>query len=285
MILAALAAWGHEPDCPSTQGLALLVVEGALSEEGLACLGDDEAARWVRWENALHGGWSEQRALEVRALLSTTRSADHALRAAELSSDSSVTTVAVRVAWSLSDQWRQPRMRVGRLDRLAMVDATLDPKKSVDWALGLADLGVTGAALNRARRACMAVEPAVRCEGSAPFPLARSAAAPVADELIACRDLGRLWAVMHLGGVYANERDCMTRALDGLTGPAAAVGARLAVLLAEQHPDSDVTTQVMRRAAPILEGEGALAERAAQLHRGAGDPSGADRWLGGRLLR
>lgn len=242
------------------------VERGPLPPDLLACAQGQQAVVLL---DKLHRDPTQT--AEVAAWVESAN-ADDALTVAELLAphDPEVAAVAAARARAEAASWEGPQERATQAARLLEVEARLDPERAQAWARGLMALGIVGPPLDRARAACPdCTEPAL--DLSAPRP-------PDADDLVACKDLARLWTVAYSGGAYGTERDCLVRATEVLDGDARASAARLALILALGHRDRQAALIVAHRVAEVLPGDPAVAARVASLHAALGDPTGAARW-------
>lgn len=206
-LVVVLVAQAHEPGaCPPLGTMQQLAEVGRLAEPHRACLDGDlsteegQRRAWVLWRDAYarEGAGSAPKAAR---LLAATTLPDPALIAAELLVDAApdVAEQAVIVARANADRWRSPVERADRVARLAAVEA--------------------------------------RLPGTDRIPLAPPPP-PIADELVACVDVGALWWHAVRGRAYATERDCAARALDGMPpGAGLTATADLALALAQAHSD------------------------------------------------
>jgi hypothetical protein len=262
--LVALVLWSasaHErSECPPLHVLRKLAARGALGEHEGACLRptlDSAQGRehaWIQWRNALaRDGVSPAVREQLTGLVASESKPDALLEAAEALIGGGLALEAAGTARGLSGRWAGPVERADRLGRLAEVEAAASPgDATVRWAQGIVAAGVQGTRRERALEACGKVASRETCSTPRPFD-GVAAAPPVADELAACADVGRLWFVATWGGAYATERDCLARALDGMPpGEGRNASARLTLLLAEAHRDSEAGAIVAARVAEVL---------------------------------
>lgn len=279
--LVALVALAHEPQgCPPVRALRAAVERGPLSPAERACAqaSDDPEAPGLLVLDDL--GAAEPPAdlgPRVEAWLARTDRPADALRVAERARDPALGILALETAVALSPRWIQPAERADGLVALAAARARLHPPAAVAWAQEAAFLGVVGAPLEEARAACAAIADEATCARPV-APRAPPPLPPTPDDLVPCRDLGRLWERALGDTVYASERDCVVRLLDGLDGEALRVAARLVVLLAARHRDKTQGLVAIHRVLAVLPDDPVARSTAATWHADLGDPIGAATW-------
>lgn len=291
LLLSIVAASAHDvTECPPLSYLQSAARDGRLDHAGRHCLEEarvdaqlEPLRRWALWaDRLLREGPGDALDDELRELLDTTTDPDQVVEAAELlvARDPQRAAPVVSRGWELSGGWLTPVTRARGAGRLGALEASLDPVGGpVRWAQGLRDLGVSGSELTRATEACEAIADGPTCATPVRFPALVQPGPPGPDELVACMDVGHLWVRALWGGVYTSERDCVARAVDGMSQePGRAVAARLAVVLALHNSRDDGLTVVARHVAPLLSGVDEVAAQAAEAHREAGDEAGARWW-------
>jgi len=271
-------ALAHDPSgCPPLTALHAAAERGALPPPLRRCAEADADARGIVVLDDLLVGDAPDLDARARAWFAEVDRPEDALIAAERARDPALATEAIARATSLSPRWIHPGERALGLVRLGAARARIDPTASVRWAQEVAWLGVVGPPLETARAACLVVADPATCARPV-APEVPPADLPTADDLVPCKDLGRLWTRALGETVYGSERDCVVRALDGLDGQARVVAGRLVVMLAARHRDREAGLVAVHRVLALLPDDPVARSTAAAWHAELGDPIGATTW-------
>ncbi len=284
LLWTSVASAHDDGGCPPLPQLRTEVDAGALSPRSRACVTRHAEPAWVTLVvlDDLARKDQPEAAARATAWLPAAARPDDALLVAERAlarDEQALARQALDRTVALSNTWTHPIERADRLARLAAAEAVLDPTRAVAWAQTVAWLGVLGEPLTRSRAACAELAPIETC--ALPVaPAVPPARRPTADDLVACRDLVHLWTRTYSGSVYASERDCLVRALDGLDGEALTVAGHLIVVLARRHRDREGGLIALQRVAARLPDDVATRAAIATLRAELGDPAGAAAWRG-----
>ncbi len=279
-------AWAHGPDeCPPSPLLEQQAAAGSLTAAGEKCLDklvSVDLAAWIRWRQQWAVKPSQKIANQGREAALRIDDPERWLLTAEVigGSQPEIARELLDATLPRASDWTGIVKYTDNLARWYKLQSELAPgPATIIYAQGLAAAGVTDARLTNGRKECAAFASLEVCETSVAW-TAPLAPPPLPEDLDRCSDLGRLWGGAVFGSTYATERDCVLRMVETLPeGPDRQDAGRLVAAMALAHREKGEATIVLRRLSALIAPDRGIAERAAELHRAAGDSAGVSWWM------